>query len=97
MDGLEHCAAITNIRRACQTYRACHLCSHIGENVPVEIGHDDYIDGRMFGVDKGIVGNARAYVGIEVKGCASSNVQALIASTLRCRNRGFKKDLRAVQ
>src|SRR5438270_6872888 len=51
----------------------------------------------MFRVDKGIVGNARAYIGIEVKGCASSNVQTLIASTLGCRNGSFKKDLCAVQ
>ena len=41
VDRLKHRAAVPDVGRAGQTDRACDLRSHVGKNVPVQVGHDD--------------------------------------------------------
>ena len=45
----------------------------------------------MLGIDKWIVGDAWAHVGVEVKGCACRNIQAFVASALGSGDWRFEK------
>ena len=54
---------------------------------------DHYIHIGVFGINKRVVGHARADIGVQPKSCACGDIEALVASTLWRSDRCLEKNL----
>ncbi len=61
------------------------------------LANDDHVHLGVFGVDEGMVGNARAHVGVQAQRLAGGDVEALETAALRGGDGRLQEDLGAPQ
>src|SRR5579859_617299 len=99
LEGITHDPLGTRTADQLQAFRHILRLAILNSSVGIlfVLTNNYHVHSRVLGVDEGIIGDTWSYIGVEAKGDTGGNVEALVAATLRRRDRRFEKYFGAAQ